>query len=114
MNKLFLGAGFVFAALLGSFEAFSQTAIEAAIRQHNAGPDHPVGSGKPTMFINDVSALSNVLKENIIYADTRTIPEVDWGIQRRIEDDEETPTRHSLGSTTDREILFGSEHCVKK
>ena len=54
MNKLFIRAGFVFAALLWSFAALSQTAIEAAVRQYNARPDDPVGRGKPMLFINDV------------------------------------------------------------
>jgi hypothetical protein len=36
--------------------------------------------------------------ENTVYADTQAKPDIDFGIQRIIEDDEETPTRHSLAS----------------
>jgi hypothetical protein len=183
MNKMFVRAGFVFAALFGSFVAFSQTAIEAAVRQYSARPDDPVGRGKPMLFINDVPeypmfysltdvpggrwsweevprynlksfceigikliqvdiAFDHIWKEdgtivmdtvqkqikgildvcpqaaifirfhvnppkwwqkkfpeeNTIYADTQPMPDIDWGIQRIIEDDEENPTRHSLAS----------------
>ena len=37
-------------------------------------------------------------EENCVYADTEAKPDIDWGIQRIIEDDEETPKRHSLAS----------------
>ncbi|HEY5916963.1 MAG TPA: hypothetical protein VIU13_06155, partial [Chryseolinea sp.] len=37
-------------------------------------------------------------EENTVYADTQPMPDIDWGIQRIIEDDEENPTRHSLAS----------------
>lgn len=37
-------------------------------------------------------------EENTIYADTTSMPDIAWGIQRIIEDDEENPTRHSLAS----------------
>ena len=37
-------------------------------------------------------------EENCVYADTEAKPDIDWGIQRIIEDDEETPMRHSLAS----------------
>lgn len=36
--------------------------------------------------------------ENTIYADTTSMPDIAFGIQRIIEDDEENPTRHSLAS----------------
>ncbi|MGL6269294.1 MAG: hypothetical protein ACRC2O_15280, partial [Chitinophagaceae bacterium] len=36
--------------------------------------------------------------ENTMYADTIPMPDIDWGLQRIIEDDEENPTRHSLAS----------------
>ncbi|CAA9238452.1 MAG: hypothetical protein AVDCRST_MAG95-1318 [uncultured Adhaeribacter sp.] len=37
-------------------------------------------------------------EENTVYADTTPMPDIDWGLQRIIEDDEENPTRHSLAS----------------
>ena len=37
-------------------------------------------------------------EENVVYADTSSMPDIGWGIQRIIEDDEENPTRHSLAS----------------
>ncbi|MEP7230179.1 MAG: hypothetical protein ABI691_08000 [Ginsengibacter sp.] len=37
-------------------------------------------------------------EENTVYADTTSMPDIDWGLQRIIEDDEENPTRHSLAS----------------
>ncbi|MGC3947449.1 MAG: hypothetical protein QM762_23530 [Chryseolinea sp.] len=37
-------------------------------------------------------------EENTVYADTKPMPDIGWGIQRIIEDDEENPTRHSLAS----------------
>jgi hypothetical protein len=37
-------------------------------------------------------------EENCVYADARPKPDISWGIQRIIEDDEETATRHSLAS----------------
>jgi len=37
-------------------------------------------------------------EENCVYADTLAKPDIDWGMQRIIEDDEETPMRHSLAS----------------
>ena len=37
-------------------------------------------------------------EENCVYADTQPKPDVSWGIERIIEDDEETATRHSLAS----------------
>ncbi|HMG89783.1 MAG TPA: beta-galactosidase [Chryseolinea sp.] len=37
-------------------------------------------------------------EENTIYADTKPMADIGWGIQRIIEDDEENPTRHSLAS----------------
>lgn len=37
-------------------------------------------------------------EENTVYADTLPMPDIDWGLQRIIEDDEENPTRHSLAS----------------
>lgn len=36
--------------------------------------------------------------ENTVYADTDPMPDINWGIQRIIEDDEENPSRHSLAS----------------
>lgn len=37
-------------------------------------------------------------EENTIYADTTSMPDINWGVQRIIEDDEENPTRTSLAS----------------
>ncbi len=37
-------------------------------------------------------------EENTVYADREPKPDISWGIQRIIEDDEETPPRHSLAS----------------
>lgn len=37
-------------------------------------------------------------EENTIYADTTSMPDIAWGMQRLIEDDEENPTRTSLAS----------------
>lgn len=37
-------------------------------------------------------------EENCVYADAQPKPDVSWGIERIIEDDEETPVRHSLAS----------------
>ncbi len=37
-------------------------------------------------------------EENTIYADGPSMPDIDWGLQRLIEDDEENPTRTSLAS----------------
>ena len=37
-------------------------------------------------------------EENTVYADTAAMPDINWGLQRIIEDDEENPTRHSLAS----------------
>lgn len=37
-------------------------------------------------------------QENTVYGDTNPMPDISWGIQRIIEDDEENPTRHSLAS----------------
>lgn len=37
-------------------------------------------------------------KENTLYADRKAKPDIDFGMQRIIEDDEETPERHSLAS----------------
>lgn len=37
-------------------------------------------------------------EENTVYADTKPMPDIDWGLQRIIEDDEENPTRFSLAS----------------
>lgn len=38
-------------------------------------------------------------EENTVYADTASMPDIGWGLQRLIEDDEENPTRTSLAST---------------
>jgi hypothetical protein len=42
-------------------------------------------------------------EENTVYADTQPKPDINWGLQRIIEDDEETPTRFSLASVKWRE-----------
>jgi hypothetical protein len=46
-------------------------------------------------------------EENTVYADTTPMPDIDWGLQRIIEDDEENPTRHSLASTRWEEEATG-------
>ena len=38
-------------------------------------------------------------EQNTVYADTTSMPDISWGLQRIIEDDEENPTRHSLASS---------------
>lgn len=46
-------------------------------------------------------------EENTIYADTTPSPDINWGLNRIIEDDEETPTRHSLASVKWKQSATG-------